>query len=73
MNLMVVLYMVGAGLQSASCALIGQNIGKSDVTEAKNFYITFRYVSALIIVFVIYVQYMFHEEIIAVYTDKTNI
>jgi Na+-driven multidrug efflux pump len=41
MNIVALAYMVGIGLETASCTLVGQNIGKGDVKKAKKYYYTF--------------------------------
>ena len=48
-NLMVLLYMVGSGLDTAACALIGQALGADSVASAKSFYSTFKTIAASLI------------------------
>jgi Na+-driven multidrug efflux pump len=40
MNIVALAYMVAIGLETTSCTLVGQQIGKGDVLMAKNFYHT---------------------------------
>ena len=73
MSIMVMLYMVGSGLDSASCAIIGQALGAGNVIGSKIFYTTFRIIASIAIVVVILLTYTFQEQIIDVYTDIPTI
>lgn len=50
MNIVALAYMVGIGLETASCTLVGQQIGKGDVKKAKEYYGTIQIVSAIILI-----------------------
>jgi Na+-driven multidrug efflux pump len=72
-NIMVLLYMVGNGLDSASCALIGQSLGAGKISSAKLFYNSFKVIATVLICFVILLTYVFKEDIISIYTDISSI
>ena len=52
-NIMVLLYMIGSGLDSASCAIIGQSLGAGNVEGSKIFYTTFRIIATIAILVLI--------------------
>mmetsp|Transcript_12782 Transcript_12782/g.21611 ORF Transcript_12782/g.21611 Transcript_12782/m.21611 type:complete len:212 (+) Transcript_12782:864-1499(+) len=72
-NIMVVLYMVGAGLDQASCAIVGQQIGSNNVKMAKVFYDSFRRVTVVIILLVMTFQYIYRREIVMMFTDNKEV
>ena len=67
-NIMVLLYMIGSGLDSASCALVGQSLVAGDVRLANQFYQNFKWVSAFLIFFVMFFFYYYCEIIVGLYT-----
>ena len=67
-NIMVLLYMIGSGLDSAACALVGQSLGAGDVLLANKFYQNFKWVSAAIIFLVMISFYYSCETIVGMYT-----
>ena len=66
---MVVLYMVGAGMMQASCAVVGQQIGAGDEGMARMLYKSFQIVAGTMIIFVMVLQYIWREEIVNAYTE----
>jgi len=73
MDILVLLYMIGAGLDQASCAFVGQAIGAGKVTLARKFYHTFCYISTFVILFVILVFNYFKEDIVCLYTNIESV
>jgi len=63
--------MVAVGLEQASCALVGQEIGKGDVTNAKRYFRTFEICTTGILIFNSIIIYVFSGDIIHfLTTDK---
>ncbi len=56
---MMILFMVGGGLMTAACAIVGQHIGRNDVANARKYYNTFRWLGGLIIVSIVLLQHYF--------------
>ena len=61
---MVLLYMVGSGLDTAACALIGQALGAESVSSAQSFFSTFKTIASTLIIVVMMLQWTFKEEIV---------
>jgi Na+-driven multidrug efflux pump len=70
---MVLLYMVGSGLDSASCALIGQALGANNESAAKDFYSTFKLIGSFLIGVVMVVQWTLKEQIVNMYTSIPSV
>jgi Na+-driven multidrug efflux pump len=51
-NIMVVLYMVGRGLEQAACTIIGQKLGQNEVKKARLYFHTLKPLSAIMILMV---------------------
>ena len=56
---MVLFYMVGSGLDSAACAIVGAKLGSNNVGSARTFYSTFRWLATMMIICVIIFQWIF--------------
>ena len=69
MSIMVVLYMVGNGLDQAACAIVGQHLGNNDKKKAWDYYNAFRVVSPMLICFVMLLQWVYRVEIVEMYTN----
>lgn len=72
-NLMVLLYMLGSGLDAAACALIGHALGAGQIESSKQFYATFRQIAAGLILVVIFLTYFFQNALINVYTNIESV
>lgn len=72
-NIVYMLYMVGFGLEKAACVIVGQQIGKGDAPEALRYYNTIRIVSAIMIILVIIIQFIYRKELIYMFTDIDSI
>jgi Na+-driven multidrug efflux pump len=73
MNLVAMAYMVAIGLETASCTIVGQEIGKGDVVKAKEYYRLFSIVTVIMISCTSLCVYIFKEQIVKLFTDKENI
>lgn len=72
-NIMVLLYMIGSGLDSAACALIGQALGAGNVESSKQFFSSFRVITVVLIFFVILLTHSFQHQMVEVYTDISSV
>lgn len=64
MNLVALAYMVAIGLEQASCALIGWQIGKGDIKKAREFYDSFKIVTACLLFITSTSLYLFKEPLV---------
>ena len=64
--------MVGTGFEQASCAIIGNQLGRGDVKSAKDFYGTLRHIAFWTIMATTLVQYIFRKEIVGAYLNREN-
>jgi Na+-driven multidrug efflux pump len=70
---MVVLYMVGMGLEQAACAIVGNLLGSNNPDLAMLYYKTISHVSTIMILGVVFFQYLYKAEIVNLYTDIESI
>lgn len=68
-NLMVLLYQFSMGLDQASSAIIGRQIGENNVPKARLYFKTFQFIAFVIILVVMWFQYTFQEQIVSIYTN----
>ena len=73
LDILVMLYMIGSGLDQASCAFVGQALGAGRVDLARQFYRDFCYISATVIFFVIIIFNYFKEDIVCLYTNIESV
>ena len=59
--------MVAIGLSTASCTLVGQNIGKGDVVKAKEYFMTFQILTVLILIVTSSSIYIYKEAFMAIF------
>lgn len=70
MNLVALAYMVAIGLEQASCALVGWQIGKGDIEKAREFYDSFKIVTACLLFITSTCIYLFKEPLVRMFTDE---
>mmetsp|Transcript_42311 Transcript_42311/g.64894 ORF Transcript_42311/g.64894 Transcript_42311/m.64894 type:complete len:206 (-) Transcript_42311:19-636(-) len=73
MNIVSLAYMVGIGLEQASCTLVGQQIGKGDVSMARKMYSTFKVNTAIILVVTSSMVFLFKEQLMRAFTSKESV
>lgn len=66
-------YMVAIGLEQASCALVGQEIGKADVPNAKLYYRAFEIITTIILICTSTLVYVFSDALISIFTTEKQI
>ena len=72
-NMLGLFYMSAIGLEQVSSALVGQQLGKNDVVQAKIFYSSLYRMSISLICFSICALYTFRIRIIHMFTDIKEI
>lgn len=72
-NIMVILYMFGAGLDSASCALIGQFLGAGKVSHARLYFKTFKLLTTTAIFIILILMSIFQRQVVSLYSDIPSI
>ena len=73
MHVVAMAYMVAIGLEQASCALVGQEIGKGDVPNAKLYYRAFEIITTLILICTSTLVYVFSDALISIFTTEVRI
>lgn len=68
-NIICMVFMVGLGMEQSSCSLVGRQIGRNNISEAKQFYKAFLKFTTLIILLVVTVSYTYSFELIELHTD----
>ena len=64
--------MVGMGLQQAASTRVGQEIGKGNISEAKEYYLATKCVAALFFSIIIGLTYLFGDQLIMVFLNKDD-
>lgn len=72
-NIMVLLYQVGSGFDSAACALIGQALGANDLKSSKRFYSTISVIAVTFISLTIGMTYLFFVDLVEIYTNLSSV
>ena len=70
MNIVALFYMVAIGLEQASCALVGWQIGKGDIPKAREFYDSFKIVTTCILLISCSIIYSCKEPLVEMFTDE---
>merc|ERR1712166_1266991 len=65
--------MVAFGLEQSCCALIGQEIGKNNVVNAKLYYHAFEILTTIILVILSILIYSFSDFLISIFTSEAQI
>ena len=65
--------MVAIGLETASCTIVGQEIGKGNVAKAKEYYRLFSILTVIIVTFTSLNVFLFKEQILRLFTDKEKL
>lgn len=73
MNIILVFYMMACGFESATCTLIGNQIGKGDVQMAKKFMRTISYLSAVIISFIVVLLFFTKHYLVSILTKNEEL
>jgi len=73
MHVVAMAYMVAIGLEQASCALVGQEIGKGDVPNAKLYYRAFEIITTIILICTSTLVYLFSDALISIFTTEKQI
>jgi Na+-driven multidrug efflux pump len=70
MHVVAMAYMVAIGLEQSSCALVGQEIGKGDIPNAKLYYRAFEIITTGILVCTSTLVYVFGDTLISMFTKE---
>jgi len=73
MHVVVLAAMVAFGLEQSCCALIGQEIGKNDVVNAKLYYNAFEILTTIILIILSILVYAFSDFLISIFTSEAQI
>ena len=68
MNLVILFYAINVGLMHASCTLIGQQIGRNDVKEAKAYLVSLIYFCILVMLIFIVILIFLQDQVVKIYT-----
>ena len=66
--IIAIMFMVPMGIQSAACAIIGEQIGANNVPLAKEYFSLMSYCTLVLLTIVQLFVYLFSESIISVFT-----
>ena len=72
-NIMVILYMQAMGLEQATCALVGQQLGRNAPVQARIYYRSFRYIAFWFIVITTILFWVLRVQIINLFTHHKEI
>ena len=69
MHIVALAYMVSIGFESSSCALVGQEIGRGDVKNAKLYFGTIKFISVICLGLLSLAVYVFKSQLILIFTE----
>ena len=73
MNIVSLAVMIGFGLEQASCTLIGQEIGRGEISLAKQIYNEFLKISTILILITCFLVWKYKSQYISIFTENDQI